>query len=109
MATAFETSACRRSYIRLAYPPGRRPTLMMAGERFDVIDISESGLRFHNPARLPLADSFRARVRLLSGGALDIDADLEWQQNGEVGVSLAELIPQSVIREEQRRAILQGD
>ncbi|MFH1985503.1 MAG: PilZ domain-containing protein [Pseudomonadota bacterium] len=107
MTAAFESSTNRRTYIRLAYGPGRRPALLTADARFEIIDISESGIRFHNPSRLPLAQSFQARISLLGGGAIDIDADVQWQQNGEVGISLAEPLPAALIKEEQRRAILQ--
>lgn len=106
MNTAYESSTNRRTYIRLAYTPGRRPNMIVADKRFDIIDISESGLRFHNPGHLPLASSFKARVTLLAGTALDVTVGIEWQENGEVGASLEQLIPAAVIREEQRRIIL---
>jgi len=107
MTCPFESSTNRRAYIRLVYSPGRRPALLTAGARFEIIDISESGIRFHNPAHLPLPRSFQARVTLLGGAAIDIAADVQWRENEEVGISLAEPIPASVIRAEQRRAILQ--
>jgi len=107
MNTGYESSACRRSYIRFTYDPQHRPALRVADERFDIIDISESGIRFDNSAQRPLAPTFRARIALLTGGTIDITADVQWQQNGEVGISLADAIPAAVIREEQRRAILQ--
>lgn len=108
MNAAFESSTNRRTYIRLAYAPGRRPVLIMGDARFDVIDISESGIRFYNPEHRPLGQSFSARVQLLGGGTIDIAAEVQWQQNGEVGISLADDIPAAVLKKEQRRAILQG-
>lgn len=108
MNPADASSTNRRTYIRLSYAPGRRPTLMMAGDRFDIIDISESGIRLHNPRQVELPGSFQARMQLLGGVVLDVRADVQWQENDEAGVSLVELIPGTVIKEEQRRLILEG-
>ncbi len=106
MNTADAAGTNRRTYIRLSYAPDRRPTLLLKGDRFSINDISESGLRLDNPRQAALPRSFQARIKLLGGAVMDIRADVQWQENGEVGISLAELIPPSVIKEEQRRLIL---
>ena len=107
MSTYPESSSNRRTYIRLSYAPDRRPTLFLGNDRFDIIDISESGIRLHNPGCIVLPETFQARVQLLSGATLDVRAAIQWWENGEVGVSLAELISADAIQKEQRHLILE--
>ena len=106
MNTAYGSSTNRRTYIRVTYAPDRRPTLMLEDVRFDIIDISESGIRLHNPRHAVLPGSFQARVQLLGGRGLDVRVEMQWQENGEVGLSLAELLPAAIIEKEQRQLIL---
>ena len=107
MSTDHESSSNRRTYIRLSYAPDRRPTLFLGNDRFDIIDISESGIRLHNPRRILLPEAFQSQVKLLCGAVLDVRAEVQWRENGEVGVSLTELIPADAIQKEQRHLILE--
>ena len=36
----------RRLHIRVAYPPGTRPVLMIGEDEFEVVNISEKGVKF---------------------------------------------------------------
>jgi len=37
----------RRDHYRIRYPISCRPVLRIAGKNFEIIDISESGIKFH--------------------------------------------------------------
>lgn len=55
----------RRSLFRVVFPVEHRPTITIRAMQFPIIDISETGVRFHNPngAKLP-GDIFQATVVL---------------------------------------------
>ena len=45
--------ACRREYFRLRYPITRRPTLIFSRRSYQVTELSEKGLRFHDSKLRP--------------------------------------------------------
>ena len=46
----------QRSFFRLEYPAGARPSFVSGKRSFDVIDISEKGLRFKISQAFPLKE-----------------------------------------------------
>jgi hypothetical protein len=55
----------RRAYFRVMYPDGQQPLILIRNQEFRIIDICEIGIRFANPAHVPLpGDIFQAVVTL---------------------------------------------
>lgn len=93
-----------RSHYRIEYPRRERPTLVMGGMEFSVVDCSENGLRFMNPGLAfqrddPVAGAvqFRDRVEVpVSGRVVRV-------QEGHVALCLDGTgVPFPVILSEQR-------
>ena len=96
----------RRNYNRIVYKPKTRPRLMVGAYEFQVLDINEGGLRFENLEHVQLNERLNGSMTFLNGLTVDIDGQVEWQENGEVGLSFEFLIPTAVIEQEQRHIIL---
>ncbi len=96
----------RRSYARIVYKPKLRPFLTQGANQFEVLDINEGGMRLENLKHVPLNDRMAGSMTLLNGDVIEIDGKVEWQENGEIGLSFEFLIPSDIIQKEQRHIIL---
>jgi hypothetical protein len=67
------TNQERRANYRVVYPETNRPSVMIRGIQYSIIDICETGIRFHNPEhqRLP-GDIFQAVVTLHDNEPINI-------------------------------------
>jgi hypothetical protein len=99
----------RRSYTRVIYKPSQKAGLEIDSDRFDVLDINESGIRFSKPSGVKIPEFIRGILTMLSGTQVEIDGKVEWEQDDEVGISLNFLIPFKDIEKEQRYIILNCD
>ncbi len=96
--------AHEREHYRVAYPTQLRPRFLVQGFTFDVVDISERGLRF----RLGEADApepgneVQGVVRFRRGETITVRGSVLRLDGKEVAVRLEEGVPLRVIMEEQR-------
>jgi hypothetical protein len=96
----------RRNYARIVYKPKMRPRMTVGTREYDVLDINEGGMRLENLNQETVNQRLSGSVILLNGDAVEIDGKVEWQENGEVGLSFEFLIPSAIIEKEQRHIIL---
>jgi len=96
----------RRNYARIVYKPKIRPFLTVGTDEFEVLDINEGGMRFENLDKVLFNARLVGSMTLLNGDVIEIDGKVEWQENGEVGLSFEFLIPSDIIEKEQRHIIL---
>lgn len=93
-----------RAFYRLVYPMAFRPRFLTEGRTFEVIDLSEQGLRFLHPGPdspkvgTPLAGV----VRLPTGEALAVEGAVVRLALPSVALELVKGIPYSVMIEQQR-------
>ncbi|MCF8067068.1 MAG: hypothetical protein K9L30_00630 [Desulfobacterales bacterium] len=99
----------RRNYSRIIYQPGNRASLIMGSRIFEVMDITESGVRFINENPLPPETAISGSILFLNGEMVDIEGKVEWQEEGEVGMSLSALIPSQILKQESRHLIVHSD
>jgi len=94
----------RRAFYRLQYPTSARPKLLIEGYTFDVLDLSEGGLRFHTgPHPAPeVGTTFRGTVRVRRGDMIHTHGDVLRVDHSEVAARLVVGIPFQTIMEEQR-------
>ena len=109
MNTLEYTGPERRNYFRVIYKPSERAGFQIAGDRFEVLDINEGGVRFLNSHAIVVPAFIKGQLHLLNGDRIEIEGKNEWEQDGEVGISLSYLIPSDVIEKEQRYIILNCD
>ena len=96
----------RRNYARIVYKPKMRPRLTVGTKEYEVLDINEGGMRFENLNHETFIERLNGSMTLLNGDVVEIDGKVEWQENGEVGLSFEFLIPSKIIEKEQRHIIL---
>ena len=104
MGNATETE--RRSYVRISYPPLEQALMIVGIDRLDVADISQCGLRVTRPTAGSSEPRVTAILKLLCGSSVEIEADLEWEEEREVGYSMTTLIPAELIERELRYVTL---
>jgi len=96
----------RRNYSRIVYQPGNRASLIVGSQIYEVMDITESGIRFINENPLAPETEISGSILFLNGEMVDVEGLVEWQEEGEVGMSLSEFIPAKVIQQESRHIIV---
>ncbi len=96
----------KRSFFRVSYQPAKRPKLTLGKHEFEIVNISEGGIRFINNQKIKLAASVRGTAHFLSGTSMDIDAGIVWEQSSEVGLLLKNYIPPAIMEKEKQYVIL---
>ena len=94
----------KRDFVRLVYPPDRRPVLTVGEHSFEVLNICETGLKFRNHMEDPFGQQVFGKVTFLSGGSIDIDGKIRWESGREIGL-LVTRIPTFVVKQEIRTFI----
>jgi hypothetical protein len=89
----------RREYFRIRYPSVERPELELGDDRFDVVELSEGGLRVLGDfGELESGHLVEGALRLLCGSSLKVTAAFSRIEDGEAvfdnlqGVSFAEML-----------------
>lgn len=95
----------RRRHFRVNYPTHDRPCIKIRGYEFEVIDVSESGLRFINDQEVKLAKWFRVTLIFLDGQAIERESRLVWRHEDIYGIEFVMPIPYKTILKEQRYLI----
>lgn len=93
-----------RQYYRITYPPKARPALTVFDHAFEVVDLSERGIRFKlGDAVAPSAgNEFQGQVRFKQGATAEVGGTILRVIDGEVAAALELGVPASMIRAEQR-------
>jgi len=96
----------RRAYFRLKFPDGNEPILYIEGLPYRVVDLSEQGIRVHNPLNRRFPEDifisflhFRERTPIkLVGRTIRADKDT-------TAIQLVIGVPYQVILEQQKRLL----
>jgi hypothetical protein len=93
-----------REHYRVAYPTSLRPKLLVQGVSFDVVDISERGIRFRLGKAQAPEPGFEVQgvLRFKRGETVTIRGAVLRVEQGEVAARLEEGIPLRVVMDEQR-------
>ena len=94
----------RRKHYRIHYPKRERPTLLMNGEDLEILDCSESGVKYKWSHDTPeLGSLVRGRIRFLIGEHVEIEGVILRVEDENVCVQLTESsIPFKITLAEQR-------
>ena len=103
----------RRGHYRISYEAGQRPTLRieapsleLTGEHeFDVLDISEQGVRFQNDQNVHFSDTVRGEIVFIDGETVMIEGQIVRETGAQLSLKLLSPIPFKSIIKEQRRII----
>ena len=78
----------RRSYLRREFESKERPTLKIGKIEFEVIDISERGLKFINKQKINLEGWVSGTLTLTNSRSIAIDGIIIRKKNSEIGMHL---------------------
>jgi hypothetical protein len=98
------SNANERQHYRIQYPVAARPHITIEGRSFEVIDLSEGGVRFRteDTPSFAMADEVSGRVRFRRTEAVHVKGAVVRLGGREVALKLDVAIPLRVIIEEQR-------
>ncbi|MEE9609726.1 MAG: hypothetical protein V3W19_00660 [Desulfatiglandales bacterium] len=85
-----------REFFRVKYPVADRPKLKIAREEFDIVDISEKGIKFD------LKKTIHATITFHDGESLTIEGRFLRTHNNEIVIQPLEAISSERITKEQR-------
>jgi hypothetical protein len=93
-----------RAFYRLIYPIAHRPTFRVGGDRFQVIDLSEQGIRYLQPGpTVPTPGSAVAGLLLLeTGERLEVAGKVVRVEPPYVALELTRGVPFGLMLEQQR-------
>jgi hypothetical protein len=83
--------------LRVAYKNFEGPVLQIKKHKFDVIDISEGGVRFHNNAKIVLPVRIKGKTLLKCGEAITFKGKVCREEDGETSIVFNKLIPYATI------------
>lgn len=95
----------RRRHFRLEYPPGERPVFNVRKYVFDVVDVSQSGLRFVNDKDARFGKWLSGTIVFPSGDTIERDAKVIWSYQNVYGVEFLIRIPFKIMLEQQKLLI----
>jgi len=89
----------KRKYVRLLYPPQKRPVLKVENYKVEVVDISEEGMKLFNYMQHKFGPNIQGMVEFPSGVSYEVNGQVVWQFENELGL-LANRIPRFIIEQE---------
>ncbi|UCD33078.1 MAG: PilZ domain-containing protein [Desulfobacterales bacterium] len=82
----------RRKYSRREFKPKEKPTLKIGKIEFEIIDISERGLRFINKHQINLEGWVSGTLTFSNRHSIEIDGIIVRKKKNEIGMHLVEPI-----------------
>ena len=78
----------RRKYFRhnIIYVPQKKAILSIEHHRYDVIDISDGGLRFINDKGIALGNRIQGKLILSETDIRKISGEIAWVDGDEIGL-----------------------
>ncbi len=96
----------RRAHERVQYAASERPTLIVAGAAYEVLDCSERGLLIARAGDAPVEKGLdlHGRIRFPTGVEVTVEGVIVRAQEDAIAIQFTGLwIPRDVILAEQRR------
>ncbi len=91
----------RRKDPRTEYSNIEGARLKIGEHEFEVLDISQIGLKSLNNEEANLSRYFRGKLTFLCGESMDIEGSLVWEQDNDFGLYLKNPIPSDIIQKEE--------
>jgi len=90
----------KRAFIRLEYPPGKRPKFIVGENEMEVINISERGLKFVNDQQIPMGKFINGTIVLSNKTLIKLKGTVVWSEGNTAGVLISGVIPQDIMEEQ---------
>ena len=98
------TALAKRQHSRFEFAPPEGPQLQTSGRTYEIVDLSEGGLRFLAPRRgrpMTVGDVLRGIVQFRPGRSVEVRGRICRVSRGEVAAQLDAGIPLQTILEER--------
>lgn len=95
----------QRKYFRVKYPPNERPLFRIGTHSFEVLDISERGLKFASNQEVKFAEWVRGTLVFADRESLVVEGRIIWKKETQIGLKLATPISYTRILKEQRSLV----
>lgn len=97
----------RRQFFRIQYPPKSGPKLASGGQHFEVLDLSEQGLKFRIKSKVGYQPgaNFAGSLTFIDGESLLIFGVIKRVTEDTLSIKLKKNIPLRIVMSEQRRLI----
>jgi hypothetical protein len=93
----------KRGYFRIEYPASIRPTLKIRKHEFEIVDISEKGVRFSADKEIKFGRWVTGNIAFYDGQTVGIEGRIAWKRGKSIGMFLTvKSIPYQKILSEQR-------
>lgn len=91
-----------REFTRLAYPEAHRPLLMVDVDKFEIVDVSEYGMKVKtdNDPAFMINDQVSAVIEFTDGKEFDLSGQVVRLGHNYAGLHLQTPLPQGVISSE---------
>jgi hypothetical protein len=98
------TFPSEREHYRIQYPAAARPRIVIDGRAYEVIDISERGVRFRvgDDTKMDVGDEILGQVRFKRSDPVIVTGSVLRIAGREVAAKLATGVPLKTMIEEQR-------
>lgn len=85
----------RRKYFRynLIYPPGSELKLIIDHREYEVLDISQGGLRFFYDGDIDMGMQIQGMIKFSDDESVAIQGKVVWGKGNEVGMKFDNLLP----------------
>ena len=91
----------RRRYPRTEYLNLEGSRLKIGKHRFEVLNISQSGLNFLNDAEILFPDYISGELTFLCSEPIAVEGFVTWEQDDDFGLYLKNLMPSDIIQKEE--------
>ena len=93
----------RRQYFRLQYPLKERPKAVVQGIPYEILDLSERGVRIKTPSTTPAdeGETIELTIKFARGDSLELSGKIVRVQETSIGIFLTHSIPPERIRAEE--------
>ena len=93
----------KRRHFRIEYPASMRPVLKVRKYEFEVLDISEKGIKFLVSEKVKLGRWVNGEITFYNDKPMGIEGKIMWEHEKNIGMMLnIKSIPYSKILSEQR-------
>jgi hypothetical protein len=90
----------KRAFIRLEYPPGKRPKFIVGNDEMEVINISERGLKFINDQQIPMGKFINGTIVLSKKTSINLKGTVVWSEGNAAGILISGVIPQYIMEKQ---------
>jgi hypothetical protein len=93
----------RREHYRVEYPRAYRPTLVLGGSGYGVVEISERGVRFEaeDTGAFEVGRAVEIAIKFADGDVLDLRGEINRLEASTVVIRLSTAVPLKKIRSEE--------